>query len=214
MTTEDAAATRTGRPLAPPGRGARLCGVALPVLALVLGALAVRAVGLRSAFELWVDEVLYAQNTATRRSASTSRSAASPGATGSCGRRSPARSPTSRGTAVFAPLGVGRHVDHLLARAVGEHLGAVLYADFPYAVPGPRAEDVAASGWRPWAWAGGRAAGDRRLPHAGRRAVPGGEVPLRHETYYAPASRVTAAPSVAGRRRPSTAPAGRAPTSP
>ena len=53
---------------------------------------------------------------------------------------------------VFAPLGVGRHVDHLLARAVGEHLGAVLYADFPYTARDPHAEAAAAGGLRPWAW--------------------------------------------------------------
>ena len=58
----------------------------------------------------------------------------------------------ARGAAVFAPLGVGRHVDHLLARKVGEHLGAVLYADFPYTARDPEGEAVAAGGLRPWAW--------------------------------------------------------------
>ena len=82
----------------------------------------------------------------------------------------------ARGAAVFAPLGVGRHVDHLLARQVGEHLGAVLYADFPYTARDPEGEAVAAG--RPAPVGVGRrparqAVGDRRLPDAGRRAVPG-----------------------------------------
>ncbi len=98
----------------------------------------------------------------------------------------------ARGTAVFAPLGVGRHVDHLLARAVGEYLGAVLYADFPHTARDPRAEGVAAGGRRPWAWAGGLAA--KRPAIAGYRTqvdalFPDGEIPLRPETYYAPPSR-------------------------
>ncbi len=122
----------------------------------------------------------------------------------------------ARGSAVFAPLGVGRHVDHLLARAVGEHLGAVLYADFPCTIRDPRAEGVAAGGRRPWAWARDLAA--KRPAIAGYHTqvdalFPGGEIPLRPETYYAPASRATPSPSVPVRPRPSTVPDGRAPTS-
>ena len=58
----------------------------------------------------------------------------------------------ARGAVVFAPLGVGRHVDHLLARSVGEHLRAVLYADFPYTARDPDAEAAVAGELRPWAW--------------------------------------------------------------
>jgi GlcNAc-PI de-N-acetylase len=95
----------------------------------------------------------------------------------------------ARGAVVFAPLGVGRHVDHLLARAVGEHLGAVLYADFPYTARDPAAEVAAADGRRPWAWADDLDA--KRPAIAGYRTqvdalFPGGEIPLRPETYYAP----------------------------
>ena len=98
----------------------------------------------------------------------------------------------ARGGVVFAPLGVGRHVDHLLARAVGEHLGAVLYADFPYTARDPSAEDAAAGGRRPWAWAADLEA--KRPAIEGYRTqvdalFPDGEIPLRPETYYAPASR-------------------------
>ncbi|MDT7580378.1 MAG: hypothetical protein QOK35_1642 [Pseudonocardiales bacterium] len=96
----------------------------------------------------------------------------------------------ARGAVVFAPLGVGRHVDHLLARAVGEYLGAVLYADFPYTARDPGAEVAAAAGRRPWAWAEDLDA--KRPAIAGYRTqvdalFPDGEIPLRPETYYAPA---------------------------
>jgi LmbE family N-acetylglucosaminyl deacetylase len=95
----------------------------------------------------------------------------------------------ARGAAVFAPLGVGRHVDHLLARRVGERLGAVLYADFPYTARDPEGEAVAAGDKRPWAWTDDLAA--KRPVIAGYRTqvdalFPGGEIPLRPETYYAP----------------------------
>ena len=95
----------------------------------------------------------------------------------------------ARDATVFAPLGVGRHVDHLLARAVGERLGAVLYADFPYTVRDPGAEAVAAGGLRPWAWTDGLDA--RRPAIAGYRTqvdalFPDGDIPLRPESYYAP----------------------------
>jgi LmbE family N-acetylglucosaminyl deacetylase len=89
---------------------------------------------------------------------------------------------------VFAPLGVGRHVDHLLARAVGERLGAVLYADFPYTARDPEGEVAAAGEQQPWAWTDDLAA--KRLAISGYRTqvdalFPGGEIPLRPETYYA-----------------------------
>ena len=74
------------------------------------------------------------------------------------------------------------------ARAVGEHLRAVLYADFPYTARDPRAEAVAAGELRPWAWTADLAA--KAPVIAGYRTqvdalFPGGEIPLRPETYYA-----------------------------
>ena len=94
----------------------------------------------------------------------------------------------ARGAAVFAPLGVGRHVDHLLARAVGEHLGAVLYGDFPYTVRDPEDEAIAADGRPAWAWTDGLDA--RRPAIEGYRTqvdalFPDGEIPVHPETYYA-----------------------------
>ena len=93
------------------------------------------------------------------------------------------------GGAVLAPLGVGRHVDHLLARAVGERLGAVLYADFPYTVREPSAEVAAAGALRPWVWSADPAVGHAAI--SGYRTqvdalFPGGEIPPRPEIYYVP----------------------------
>jgi hypothetical protein len=86
---------------------------------------------------------------------------------------------------------VGRHVDHLLARSVGEHLRAVLYADFPYTARDPHAEAAVAGELRPWAWTADLAA--KAPVIAGYRTqvdalFPGGDIPLRPETYYAPGS--------------------------
>jgi LmbE family N-acetylglucosaminyl deacetylase len=97
----------------------------------------------------------------------------------------------ARNASVFAPLGVGRHVDHLLARSAGEHLRAVLYADFPYTARAPHAEAAVAGELRPWAWTADLAAKAPII--AGYRTqvdalFPGGDIPLRPETYYAPAS--------------------------
>ena len=97
----------------------------------------------------------------------------------------------SAGATVFAPVGVGRHVDHLLARTVGERLGATLYADFPYTVRDPGAATAAARGLRPWAWTDGLAdkpaviAGYRT---AGGRAVPGRGHPAAAGDVLRPAS--------------------------
>jgi LmbE family N-acetylglucosaminyl deacetylase len=94
----------------------------------------------------------------------------------------------AHGAVVFAPLGVGRHIDHLLARSVGEHLRAVLYADFPYTTRDPGAEAAAAGELPGWAWTADLAA--KAPVIAGYRTqvdalFPGGEIPLRPETYYA-----------------------------
>jgi LmbE family N-acetylglucosaminyl deacetylase len=90
---------------------------------------------------------------------------------------------------LFAPLGVGRHVDHLLARRAGERLGATLYADFPYTVRDPAAEARVARGREPWTWTDG-VAGKPSVIAGYRTQVgalfPDREIPVRPETYYAP----------------------------
>ena len=128
--------------------------------------------------------------TATRRSGSTSTWAGCRGADAELlGRITSQVEEVAAGAAVFAPLGVGRHVDHLLARSVGELLGATLYADFPYTARDPAGEEAAAGELQPWAWTADLAA---KVPViAGYRTqvdalFPDGGIPVRPETYYAP----------------------------
>jgi LmbE family N-acetylglucosaminyl deacetylase len=94
---------------------------------------------------------------------------------------------------VFAPIGVGRHVDHLLTRSLGErYAGRVVhYSDFPYDQGHlPDAAYLAAGGVEPVTWSDGL---DRKLDLIrGYRTqlaplFPSGEIPLVPETYYLPA---------------------------
>ncbi|MGY1779808.1 PIG-L family deacetylase [Geodermatophilus sp. SYSU D01036] len=99
---------------------------------------------------------------------------------------------------VLGPVGVGRHVDHLLTRALAERLPrpTVLYADFPYVLrDAPDAAVRATPGWTPVTW-------DRDLDakpvlvkgYATQvdALFPGGEVPAVPETYFLPPSEETA----------------------
>jgi LmbE family N-acetylglucosaminyl deacetylase len=100
---------------------------------------------------------------------------------------------------VFAPLGIGRHVDHLITRRAARGLGArtIYYSDFPYsetAVPDPGFVRRAALVTHPWL--SGRAENANRI--AGYRTqVPGlfphGMVPTRPEIYWIPAKDSAAA---------------------
>jgi hypothetical protein len=91
---------------------------------------------------------------------------------------------------VFAPLGIGRHVDHLITRAAAPHLGlrTVYYSDFPYSrTSGPDAGFVGREGLVPHRWLSGRAENSRRI--AGYRTqfaglFPGGTVPTWPEVYW------------------------------
>jgi LmbE family N-acetylglucosaminyl deacetylase len=103
----------------------------------------------------------------------------------------------SQAQLVFAPLGVGRHVDHLITRQAVQALESqiVYYSDFPYSesrTPDPafvrRARLV------PYPWLAGRAANADRI--AGyrtefRRLFPDGTVPIRPEIYWIPATATT-----------------------
>jgi LmbE family N-acetylglucosaminyl deacetylase len=93
---------------------------------------------------------------------------------------------------VLAPLGIGRHVDHLLVRDAARRLAAstgvivVHYSDFPYCIAAtPDASFV--RGLVPHTWMGGRT--DAADLFAGYRTqflalFPTGVVPLRPELYW------------------------------
>ncbi len=93
---------------------------------------------------------------------------------------------------VLAPLGVGRHVDHLITRELGRRLSEdpVYYADFPYILRTDPDEDfIEDTRLRPWTWTGD---GDlRQTAIAAYRSqvpglFPGSRVPEVPETYYSP----------------------------
>jgi LmbE family N-acetylglucosaminyl deacetylase len=93
---------------------------------------------------------------------------------------------------VFAPVGVGRHVDHLLTRQLGErHAGRlVLYSDFPYdRTHSPDAAYLTAHRLTASTWTEGVAA-KLDLIRGYRTQVSAlfcdGEIPVCPETYYLP----------------------------
>jgi LmbE family N-acetylglucosaminyl deacetylase len=95
---------------------------------------------------------------------------------------------------VFAPLGVGRHVDHVITRRAARDLGlrTVYYSDFPYSETAvPDARFVRREGLIPHPWLCGRAENADRI--AGYRTqfpglFPDGTVPIGPETYWIPAN--------------------------
>ena len=67
---------------------------------------------------------------------------------------------TSPATTVFGPLGVGRHVDHLITRnaVAAAEVNSVYYSDFPYSVGNsPEERFVHGASLRPFEWVSGRA---------------------------------------------------------
>ena len=93
---------------------------------------------------------------------------------------------------VFCPLGVGRHVDHLIVRAAGERFAerVVYYADFPYSrTAAPDPGFVARHRLVPWSWTEGVAAKEE-LIRGYRTQVDGlfrtGRIPTVPEIYYSP----------------------------
>jgi LmbE family N-acetylglucosaminyl deacetylase len=95
---------------------------------------------------------------------------------------------------VFCPLGVGRHVDHLIVRALGAaHSDRVVYySDFPYDQwSSPDAAFVARHGLRSWTLADGVDGKQALIRAYGTQAdalFPTGRIPAAPETYFAPAS--------------------------
>jgi len=93
---------------------------------------------------------------------------------------------------IFAPLGVGRHVDHLITRQAACDLAGriqiVYYSDFPYSqTAAPDPGFVRRAGLVPQPWLSGRAENASRI--AGYRSqfaglFPDGTVPTRPEIYW------------------------------
>jgi LmbE family N-acetylglucosaminyl deacetylase len=90
---------------------------------------------------------------------------------------------------VFAPVGIGRHVDHLLSRRIAEGLAGptVLYSDFPYDERGGTADPAAVAHRRPWTGPGDpatKAAAIRGYRTQAEALFPDGTIPARPETYW------------------------------
>lgn len=95
---------------------------------------------------------------------------------------------------LFCPVGVGNHVDHLIARAVAERFpeSAVFYSDFPYNISAEPDENfLALNGLRAWTLDGYDAAVKQRLIQGYATQVPAlfpaGTIPLQPEKYFVPA---------------------------
>jgi LmbE family N-acetylglucosaminyl deacetylase len=92
---------------------------------------------------------------------------------------------------VLAPVGVGRHVDHLITRATGtgQWVDVVYYSDFPYDRTGaPDLTFLDRHGLEPWSWE--HTDSKESLIRGYRSQVdalfPGGRIPLGPETYFEP----------------------------
>ncbi|MEV7606412.1 PIG-L family deacetylase [Paenarthrobacter sp. NPDC089322] len=91
---------------------------------------------------------------------------------------------------LFCPVGVGKHVDHLITREAGSAHpdSVVLYSDFPYDLASP--PDTALlerRGFQPWTWEKGIVSKPSRIREYATQAdalFPGGEIPVRAETYF------------------------------
>jgi LmbE family N-acetylglucosaminyl deacetylase len=93
-------------------------------------------------------------------------------------------------TLLFCPVGIGRHVDHLIVRALGaRHPDRVVYyADFPYVTTSPvDTAFLAAHRLAPWDWDAGVPAKARLIRGYRTQAdalFPDGRIPVVPETYY------------------------------
>jgi LmbE family N-acetylglucosaminyl deacetylase len=92
---------------------------------------------------------------------------------------------------VFCPVGIGRHVDHLLVRAVGGRFPGrvVYYADFPYNRSGaPDPDFVRRNRLASWSWTDGIGAKEeliRGYRTQVRAIFPDGRIPVVPEIYFA-----------------------------
>ena len=90
---------------------------------------------------------------------------------------------------VFAPLGVGRHVDHLITRnaVVAAEIDAVYYSDFPYSETAkPSTGFVRKASLQPYTWLDGRAENVNLIAKYKTQVdglFPSG-IPISPETYW------------------------------
>ncbi|UXM90816.1 PIG-L deacetylase family protein [Paenarthrobacter sp. JL.01a] len=93
---------------------------------------------------------------------------------------------------LFCPAGVGKHVDHLITRAVGlGHLhNVVMYSDFPYDVAAaPDQRKMSRMGFMPWTWDTGLDTKPARISQYATQVdalFPGRKIPQKPETYFVP----------------------------
>ncbi len=99
-------------------------------------------------------------------------------------------------TVVFAPLGIGRHVDHIITRSAATQLGLPVfyYSDFPYSESAlPDRAFVEGRNLVPHLWHTGREANaDRVRAYRSQLDAPfrSGHVPTRPEVYWLPVAAV------------------------
>ncbi len=96
---------------------------------------------------------------------------------------------------VLCPIGIGKHVDHLITRTIGERSGhhVIYYSDFPYDLTGdPDRAFLDRHRLVPWTW-DQRITEKRSLIRGYRTQAdalfPDGEIPVRPETYFEVAPR-------------------------
>jgi LmbE family N-acetylglucosaminyl deacetylase len=95
---------------------------------------------------------------------------------------------------VFAPVGVGRHVDHVITRSVGarQPVDAIYYSDFPYNLAvGPDRAFLTRHRLRPWRWPHGIRAKERLIRGYGTQVdalFPDGRIAAVPELYFEPAA--------------------------
>ncbi|WFR84304.1 PIG-L family deacetylase [Arthrobacter sp. Y-9] len=93
---------------------------------------------------------------------------------------------------LFCPAGVGKHVDHMITRGVGEEYPEklVMYSDFPYDLASEPDEDhLSEMGLLRFTWGSGLETKSRRIKEYITQVdalFPGGAIPLKPETYFVP----------------------------
>ncbi|MGH3097126.1 MAG: hypothetical protein ACRDMV_14155, partial [Streptosporangiales bacterium] len=91
---------------------------------------------------------------------------------------------------LFCPIGIGRHVDHIITRQIGNRFGerVIYYADFPYNQShGPDAAFIASRGLVQWLWDEGiedKPAHIRGYRTQAYALFPDSHIPQVPETYW------------------------------